>query len=109
MVNGVLWRFMLRIYMQEDLIDRVQLPCSWGNKYRSLVLQVVGISKIERVKYGHESRGTRTRDTLRWRGPAATLNYRPTLSLEREPHIKKYKSLKMTSSGEKENLVANPR
>jgi hypothetical protein len=34
-----------------------------------------GNLKLETVKFGHESRGTRTRERLRWRGPAAILNY----------------------------------
>jgi hypothetical protein len=28
------------------------------NKYRNLALQVGGVSKIETIKYAHESRGT---------------------------------------------------
>jgi hypothetical protein len=30
--------------------------------------------KFETVKYGQDSRGTRTREKLCWRGPAATVN-----------------------------------
>jgi hypothetical protein len=26
------------------------LPCSWGNKYRNLALEVGGVSKIETIK-----------------------------------------------------------
>jgi hypothetical protein len=37
----------------------------------------------ETVKYGPESHGTRTRESLRWRGPAAIVNDRPVLSSER--------------------------
>jgi hypothetical protein len=37
---------------------------------------------IGTIKYGLESRGTQTRDGLRWRDPAAIVNYRPVLSLE---------------------------
>jgi hypothetical protein len=29
-----------------------------GNKYRNLALQVGRVSKIETIKYAHESRGT---------------------------------------------------
>jgi hypothetical protein len=29
-----------------------------GNIYRNLALQVWGVSKIEAIKYAHESRGT---------------------------------------------------
>jgi predicted alpha/beta hydrolase len=34
----------------------------------------------ETVKYDHRSRGTRTRDWLRWREPEAVVNDRPVLS-----------------------------
>jgi hypothetical protein len=37
----------------------------------------------ETVKYGHESRGTRTRERLRWRGQAAIVNDKPIPSSER--------------------------
>jgi hypothetical protein len=43
----------------------------------------LGLSRIGTIKYGLESRGTQTRAGLRWRGPAATVNYRPVLSSER--------------------------
>jgi hypothetical protein len=42
-----------------------------------------GSLKSERVKYGHESQGTRIRERLRWRGPAAYIKDRPVLSSER--------------------------
>jgi hypothetical protein len=45
--------------------------------------------KSETVKYGRESQGTRTREGLRWLGPAAIVNDRPILSSERAPHIDK--------------------
>jgi hypothetical protein len=54
-----------------------------GYKYGDLALQVGGVSRIGTIKYGLESRGTQTRARLRWRGPAATVNYRPVLSSER--------------------------
>jgi hypothetical protein len=34
-------------------------------------------SQSETVKYGRESHGTRTREWLRWRGPAAIVNDKP--------------------------------
>jgi hypothetical protein len=49
-----------------------------------------GSLESERVKYGHESHGTRTREWLRWRAPAAILNDRPALSSARAPHINKH-------------------
>jgi hypothetical protein len=42
-----------------------------------------GDSRIGTIKYGLQSRGTQTRAGLRWRGSAATVNYRPVLSSER--------------------------
>jgi hypothetical protein len=58
-------------------------PCSWGYKFGGLALQVGRFSRIGAIKYCLESRGTQTRALLRWRGPAATVNYRPVLSSER--------------------------
>jgi hypothetical protein len=49
-----------------------------------------GSLESETVKYGSNSHGTRTREWLRWRGPAAIVNDRPVLSSERAPHINKH-------------------
>jgi hypothetical protein len=46
-----------------------------GDKKGSLESQI--------VKYGREAHGTRTRQRMRWRGPAAIVHDRPILSLER--------------------------
>jgi hypothetical protein len=48
---------------QDSFLD---YPVPGGNKYRNLALQVGGGSKIETIKYAHESRGTQTRESLRW-------------------------------------------
>jgi hypothetical protein len=55
-----------------------------------LALQVGGVSD-ETVKYGHEFCGTWTQEWLLWQGLEAIVqvNYRPVLSSERVPHIKK--------------------
>jgi hypothetical protein len=45
--------------------------------------------ECETVKYGLESRRTRIRERLRWRGTAAIANDRVALSSERAPHIDK--------------------
>jgi hypothetical protein len=45
--------------------------------------------KSETAKYGRESLGTRTRERLRWQGPAAYTNDRLVLSSERAPHKNK--------------------
>jgi hypothetical protein len=51
-------------------------------KYGDLALQVGGVSRIGTIKYGLESRGTQARAGLRWREPAATVNYRPENGLK---------------------------
>jgi hypothetical protein len=56
----------------------VTLPVIGGDEKRSL--------KSETVKYGRKSQGTRTRERLRWQGPAAYTRDRPALSSERAPH-----------------------
>jgi hypothetical protein len=60
-------------------------PVLGGNKYRNLALQFGGVSKIETVKYSHESSGTEMCERLRWRCPAKTENYKPDFSSERAP------------------------
>jgi hypothetical protein len=62
-----------------------------GSNTSTVTLGVVGGDekgslKSETVKYGHESQGTRTRERLRWQGPAAYTKDRPVLSSERAPH-----------------------
>jgi hypothetical protein len=47
-----------------------------GSNTSTVALRVVGgdkkgILESETVKYGRESRGTRTRERMNWRGPAA--------------------------------------
>jgi hypothetical protein len=84
----------------------IELPCSWEE-----INADRGSLKFERVKYGHESRGTQTRERQRWRGPAATVNYRSILHhLVREgaPHQQTRKCLKMIKR-EEEKLVTCPR
>jgi hypothetical protein len=71
------------------------------HKYGDLALQVGGDSIIRTIKYGLESRGTD------WRGPAATVNYRPVLSSERALQDNKPTTVERKFQGEK--LVAGPR
>jgi hypothetical protein len=59
-----------------------------GSNTYTVALRVVGGDKegsleSETVKYGRQSHGTRTREWMRWRGPAAIVNHRPILSWER--------------------------
>jgi hypothetical protein len=61
-----------------------------GSNTSTVTLRVVGGDekgslKSETVKYGYESKGTRTRERLRWRVPAAYTKVRPVLSSERAP------------------------
>jgi hypothetical protein len=58
----------------------------WGIQIRGPGLRGWGSLESETVKYGHESRGTRTRQCLLWLGPAAIVNDRLILSLERMLH-----------------------
>jgi hypothetical protein len=62
-----------------------------GSNTSTVTLRVVGGDKkeslkSETVKYGRESQGTRTRERLRWQGPAAYKKVRPDLSSEGAPH-----------------------
>jgi hypothetical protein len=65
-----------------------------GSNTSTVALRVVGGDEMgsleyETVKCGRKSHGTRIREWLRWRGPAAILNDRPVLSSEWAPHINK--------------------
>jgi hypothetical protein len=65
----------------------------------TVILRVVGGDEkgsleSERVKYGHESQGTETRERLLCREPAAYTKYRPVLSSERAPHKNKAVTVK---------------
>jgi hypothetical protein len=62
-----------------------------GSNTSTVTLRVVeddeiGSLKSETVKYGRKSQGTRTRERLRWQGPAAYTKDRPVLSSERPLH-----------------------
>jgi hypothetical protein len=64
-----------------------------GSNTSTVTLRVVGGDEkgsleSETVKYGTEFQGTRTRERLRWQGPAACTKDRPVLSSERAPHKK---------------------
>jgi hypothetical protein len=59
-----------------------------GSNTSTVTLRVAGGDekgslKSETVKYGLKSQGTRTRERLRWQGPAAHTKDRPVLSSER--------------------------
>jgi hypothetical protein len=70
-----------------------------GYNTSTVTLRVVGGDeegslKCETVKYGHEPQGTRIRERLRWRGPAACIKDRPVFSSERAPHKNKTVTVK---------------
>jgi hypothetical protein len=60
-------------------------PCSWGGGINIQGLGPPSWGSLESgiIKCGHESRGTRTSEWLRWQGPAVIVNDRPILSSER--------------------------
>jgi hypothetical protein len=87
-------------------------PCGGGLEYlhrnpasrkrRQKGNPVPGV-KLGEIKYGLEARGTQTRERLRWRGPAATVNHTPILSSERALQTKL--QLSKEHFKEKEKLV----
>jgi hypothetical protein len=83
-----------------------------GSNTSTVTLRVVGGDetgslKSETVKYGLKSQGTRTRERLRWQGPAAHTKARPVLSSERAPHGIKNVTVRRIPYGNK-NLVVSP-
>jgi hypothetical protein len=70
-----------------------------GLNTSTVTLRVVGGDergslKSETVKYGRKSQGTRTREIMRWQGPAAYTKDRPVLSSERAAHNNKTVTVK---------------
>jgi hypothetical protein len=62
-----------------------------GSNTSTVALRVVGGDekgslKYETVKYGHENKGIRTEEALRWRKPVACTKGRPVISSERALH-----------------------
>jgi hypothetical protein len=75
-----------RTQSEETEMTRVEAESNTS----TVTLRVVGGDekgsiKTETVKYGREIQGTRTRERLRWREPAAYTKDRPVLSSERAP------------------------
>jgi hypothetical protein len=83
-----------RVYVEDNWGDPDSLTharVEVGSNTSTVTLRVVGGDekgslKSERVKYSHESQGTRTRERLCWRESAAYTKDRPVLSSERAPH-----------------------
>jgi hypothetical protein len=70
-----------------------------GSNTSTVTLRVVGDDgkgslNSETVKYGREFQGARTREWLRWHGPAAYIKHRPVLKSERAPHNNKTVTVK---------------
>jgi hypothetical protein len=89
-------QFSVRGLLREDIREygNGRNPCRGGVEYlhrdpASRRKRRKGSLKSETVKYGRESQGTRTRERLRWQGPAACTNDRPVLLSERAPHKNK--------------------
>jgi hypothetical protein len=62
-----------------------------GSNTSTMTLRVVGGDEkkslnSETIKYGHETKGTRTQEGMRWRRSVAHTKDRPVLSSERAPH-----------------------
>jgi hypothetical protein len=70
-----------------------------GSNISTVTLRVVGGDekgslKSGTVKYGREYYGTRSRERLRWQGPAVDTKDRLVLLSERAPHKKKTVTVK---------------
>jgi hypothetical protein len=83
---GPLRGYITRTPGQLNSIPRVEA----GSNTSTVTLRVVGGDekrnlKSETVKYGRESQGTRTRESLRWKGPAAHTKDRPVFRHRRRP------------------------
>jgi hypothetical protein len=82
-----------------------------GSNTSTVTVRVVGGDekgslKSETVKYGSEFQGARTRERLRWQGPAAFAKDRPALSSERAAHRNKTVSVKEEKkSGHERQMV----
>jgi hypothetical protein len=84
-----------RSYKREFIRELESVPrVEAGSNTSTVTLRVVGCDemgslKCETVKYGCETQGARSKEGLRWQGPAAYIKVRPVLSSERVRHKKK--------------------
>jgi hypothetical protein len=85
-----------------------------GSNTSTVTLRVVGGDKkgsliSETAKYGRKSQGTKTRERLRWQGPAAHTKDRPVLSSEMVPNGIKNVTVRRTPYSERrKDLVVSP-
>jgi hypothetical protein len=76
-VNGNFKNMFYNQSVKDSLKESFELnPCGGGDEYlhrdpASLRRRRKARLKSETVKYGHESKGTRTQEILRWRVPAS--------------------------------------
>jgi hypothetical protein len=93
--------FSVRGPCREDMREYGTLRVVGGDEKGSL--------KSETVKYGRKSQGTRTRERLRWQGPAVYTKDKPVLSSERTSHgIKNVTVRRIPYSEREKNLVVSP-
>jgi hypothetical protein len=88
-----------RCYKQGARLELSHTRVEAGSNTSIVTLLVVGGDekgslKSETVKYGHESKGTLTRERLCWRGRVAYIKERPVLSSERAPQENKTVTVK---------------
>jgi hypothetical protein len=79
-VCGPCHGYITKSFLKKRLVTRVEA----GSNTSTVTLRVAGGNEkgsLESValKYGHEPQGNRTRERLRWRGPAAYSKDRPVL------------------------------
>jgi hypothetical protein len=84
-------RYGLNSYILFRIYFKDQARVEAGSNTSTVTLRVVGgdekgILQSEIVKYGREHEGTRTRERLRWQGPAAYTKDRHVLKSERASH-----------------------
>jgi hypothetical protein len=92
-------RLMPELYNEAAITKESFTRVEAGSNTSTMILRVVGGDekgsfKSETGKYGHESQGIRTRERLRWRGPATYTKDRSVLSSERAPHENKTVTIK---------------
>jgi hypothetical protein len=82
-----------RLYNEDYRAARITPRVEEGSNTSTVTLRVAGgdekgnlTVRSETVKYGREFQETRTRERLRWQGPAAYTKDRPVLSSEWAPH-----------------------
>jgi hypothetical protein len=87
-------RSVQRGYKEDNWGNRLSPRVEAGSNTSIVTPRVVGGDekgslKSEKVKFGRESQGTRTKERLRWQGPTAYIKDRPVFSSERAPHKNK--------------------